>query len=293
MNDKNEEFISENTITNERISSILEIPSPSGSDECPPLRALTSDIKRGFVCQVGEVLNKIRASDVPRCLECPAGFFAGKGEESCTLCQAGTYQNEARQGQCKTCPPGTWTVEEGSKSETDCIPVCGHGTYSPSGLVPCLECPKNSYTGEPPFDGYKECIACPDDLFTFQPGANQVAECREKCQPGFYSETGLAPCAPCPLNFFQPLSGQRECFECHSTEETANTGTASKDDCQDVACPEGICEHGGLCVAVHHRPKCFCPAGFTGARCEINVDECASAPCTNGGTCVDLPQGYR
>lgn len=286
-------FNLENTITNERISSILEIPSPSGSDECPPLRALTSDIKRGFVCQVGEVLNKIRASDVPRCLECPAGFFAGKGEESCTLCQAGTYQNEARQGQCKTCPPGTWTVEEGSKSETDCIPVCGHGTYSPSGLVPCLECPKNSYTGEPPFDGFKECIACPDDLFTFQPGANQVAECREKCQPGFYSETGLAPCAPCPLNFFQPLSGQRECFECHSTEETAKTGTSSKDDCQDVACPEGICEHGGLCVAVHHRPKCFCPAGFTGARCEINVDECASAPCTNGGTCVDLPQGYR
>ena len=71
------------------------------------------------------------------------------------------------------------------------------------------------------------------------------------------------------------------------------TGTSSKDDCQDVDCPEGICEHGGLCVAVHHRPKCFCPAGFTGARCEINVDECASAPCYNGGTCVDLPQGYR
>ena len=92
------------------------------------------------------------------------------GEESCTLCPAGSYQNEPRQGVCKTCPAGTWTVEEGSKSEADCIPVCGHGTYSPSGLVPCLECPKNSYTGEPPFDGFKECIGCPDDLFTFQPG---------------------------------------------------------------------------------------------------------------------------
>ena len=42
-----------------------------------------------------------------------------------------------------------------------------------------------------------------------------------------------------------------------------------------------------------NREKCFCPAGFTGARCEINVDECASAPCYNGATCVDLPQGYR
>ena len=156
--------------TNELINDILEIPSPSGTEECPPLRALSSDVSRGFVCQIGEVLNKIRASEVPRCLECPAGFFGGQGEESCTLCPAGSYQNEPRQGVCKSCPAGTWTVEEGSKSEADCIPVCGHGTYSPSGLVPCLECPKNSYTGEPPFDGFKECIGCPDDLFTFQPG---------------------------------------------------------------------------------------------------------------------------
>ena len=277
--------------TNERIADILEIPSPSG--DCPSLRALNSDVSRGFVCQVGEVLNKIRTSDVPRCLECPAGFFAGKGEESCTLCPAGSYQNEPRQGSCKSCPAGTWTEHEGSKSEADCIPVCGHGTYGPSGLVPCLECPKDSYTGPPPFNGFKECIACPDGLFTFQPGANDVALCREKCEPGYYSETGLAPCAPCPVNFFQPLSGQRECFECHSTEETLKPGTSSKDECQDVPCPQDICEHGGLCVAVHHRPKCFCPAGFAGARCEINVDECASAPCYNGGTCVDLPQGYR
>jgi hypothetical protein len=196
-------------------------------------------------------------------------------------------------GSCKTCPPGTWTVEEGSKSEHDCIPVCGYGTYSPSGLVPCLECPQSSYTGEPPFDGFKECTACPADLFTFQPGAQGVSQCRAKCAPGTYSDTGLAPCAPCPLNFFQPLSGQRQCFECHTTEETLKVGTSSKDECQDVTCPDGICEHGGLCVAVNHRPKCFCPAGFTGANCETNVNECDSNPCYNGGDCVDLPQGYR
>ena len=99
------------------------------------LSLLESDVSRGFVCQTGEVLNKIRATDVPRCLECPSGFFAKKGAESCTLCPAGTYQNEPRQGTCKACPPGTWTETKGSQSEADCVPVCGHGTYGPSGLV--------------------------------------------------------------------------------------------------------------------------------------------------------------
>ena len=277
--------------TNEIIANLLEIPSLG--EICPPLRYTDSDVKRGFVCEEGSVLNNIVAGNVPRCLECPAGFFGAKEATSCTECPQGKYQDERRQGSCKPCPEGTFTAESGSKSIGECIPVCGYGTYSPSGLVPCLECQRNSFSGVPPSEGFTGCTNCPADHFTFQPGAQNVAQCRKECPPGTYSDTGLMPCAPCPLNFFQPLSGQRSCFECHSTEETSNKGVSSKDDCVDVICPEGLCEHGGLCLSVHHRPKCFCPAGFTGERCEINVDECASQPCYNGGTCVDSPQGYR
>lgn len=39
------------------------------------------------------------------------------------------------------------------------------------------------------------------------------------------------------------------------------------------------------------RFECVCVAGTLGARCEVNVDECASAPCGHG-KCVDGIGGY-
>lgn len=37
---------------------------------------------------------------------------------------------------------------------------------------------------------------------------------------------------------------------------------------------------------------CSCRAGFTGQRCEININECAGNPCLNGGTCQDRITDY-
>ncbi|XP_069668601.1 uncharacterized protein uif isoform X2 [Periplaneta americana] len=259
---------------------------------CPPIRALKSNISRGFDCNVGEVLN-MDTNDVPRCLHCPAGTYAGEKQQQCTHCPRGFYQNRDRQGSCIRCPMGTYTREEGSKSIADCVPVCGYGTYSPTGLVPCLECPRNSYTGEPPTDGFKDCQACPASTYTYQPAAGNKDKCRAKCSPGQYSDIGLAPCAPCPRNFFQPQSGQTTCFECPADMRTAGPGAIGREECELIQCTENACQHGGLCSPKGHGIQCFCPAGFSGRRCEIDIDECSSQPCYNGASCVDLPQGYR
>ena len=42
------------------------------------------------------------------------------------------------------------------------------------------------------------------------------------------------------------------------------------------------------------QPQLFCILWCydTGRYCEINVDECASNPCANNGTCTDLIAGY-
>lgn len=35
-----------------------------------------------------------------------------------------------------------------------------------------------------------------------------------------------------------------------------------------------------------------CMPGYTGQNCEIEINECQSHPCQNGGTCIDLVGHY-
>lgn len=39
--------------------------------------------------------------------------------------------------------------------------------------------------------------------------------------------------------------------------------------------------------------SCVCAPGFTGLRCEANIDDCESNKCQNNATCVDLVQAYH
>ena len=47
------------------------------------------------------------------------------------------------------------------------------------------------------------------------------------------------------------------------------------------------CEHKGKCINTLGSFQCRCLPGYTGPRCEIDVNECVSNPCQNDATCLD------
>ncbi|KAE9538509.1 hypothetical protein AGLY_005608 [Aphis glycines] len=62
------------------------------------------------------------------------------------------------------------------------------------------------------------------------------------------------------------------------------------------ACSPNTCAHGGICIPLGGQAdsfRCNCPPGFTGQTCQIDIDECMSTPCLNGGICHDLINGFR
>lgn len=59
------------------------------------------------------------------------------------------------------------------------------------------------------------------------------------------------------------------------------------DDCLGVSCGHGYC------MDSINSYKCVCQAGFTGAHCHTDINECEVHPCQNGGTCQDMTAEYH
>ena len=89
-------------------------------------------------------------------------------------------------------------------------------------------------------------------------------------------------------------------MDCIEKEQFCDDHTDCKDgsDEFDSNCPckSSPCSEKNTISCTNHIDKnytCNCENGFKGVTCEIDIDECASEPCKNGGTCVDLPGEYE
>ena len=68
------------------------------------------------------------------------------------------------------------------------------------------------------------------------------------------------------------------------------TGAQCETDIDE--CASAPCENEATCIDEVNGHNCSGGAGFTGVHCETDIDECASAPCENGATCIGGPTGY-
>ncbi|KAI4808144.1 hypothetical protein KUCAC02_000212 [Chaenocephalus aceratus] len=265
--------------------------------------------KPSLFCRPGSVLKG------RMCVQCPVGTYFSLEYHECESCWLGSYQDQEGQLECKSCPEGTSTAYLHSRSVGECKGQCKPGSNSLNGLEICESCPLGHFQAG---YGARECLVCPDETSTVTRGAVDEIECGVPCSAGQFSRTGLVPCYPCPRDYYQPENGRSFCLSCPFYGTTTVTGATTIQHCSSfgssflpkeesvTAAPEvevnedyqassqvfhecflNPCQNKGTCEEVGAGYVCTCMAEFTGAKCEIDIDDCDSAPCLNGGLCKD------
>uniref|UniRef100_A0A8C2PBT7 Sushi, von Willebrand factor type A, EGF and pentraxin domain containing 1 n=1 Tax=Capra hircus TaxID=9925 RepID=A0A8C2PBT7_CAPHI len=264
--------------------------------------------KAFLFCRPGSVLRG------RMCVNCPLGTYYSLEHSVCESCLMGSYQDEEGQLECKPCPTGTYTEYLHSRSSSECKGNVAHG----------LSC--SAACGVVPNQGSNSCLLhCWAD---FLPLSHQGMP----CPVGEFSRSGLMPCYPCPQDYYQPNPGKSFCLSCPFYGTTTITGARSITDCSSFSstfsaaeestvllsppghvkkkyevssqvfheCFLNPCHNSGTCQQLGRGYVCLCLPGYTGLKCEIDIDECSSLPCHNNGICKDrvgeficeCPSGY-
>ncbi|XP_055855772.1 fat-like cadherin-related tumor suppressor homolog isoform X2 [Episyrphus balteatus] len=114
-------------------------------------------------------------------------------------------------------------------------------------------------------------------------------ECQ--CHPRFtgpFCKDDLDPCSSSPCLFggkcHAEVSGNYSC--------SCPAGMSGKRCEFGRFCSPNPCKNGGVCEEGDYMAHCMC-RGYTGATCEIDLDECENQPCGNGATCVNEAGSFR
>jgi len=95
--------------------------------QCPVGKFRTQGLHRGCQdCPSGRTTNRAGSVSESDCSLpiCQAGEYLAANDNTCKLCQIGTYQPDPQQTSCISCPPDTSTVDLGAVSRNQCSNRC-------------------------------------------------------------------------------------------------------------------------------------------------------------------------
>lgn len=189
------------------------------------------------VCSAGYVLmSRI-------CVACSVGTYFDREQQKCVSCQTGFYQDEEAAISCKRCPHGLDGVGVlGAYNLKMCNLLCERGTYSTTGLKPCVPCQRNTFQ---PSHGRTTCVSCPPGVRTSGTGATSFGQCqtRVRCPPGQHYNHQRQICRVCPHNTYQGRPGEDSCIDCPMNTTTDEPGATNASACKNRRCGG---EHGAL-----------------------------------------------
>lgn len=116
-------------------------------------------------------------------------------------------------------------------------------------------------------------------------GASFICQCHPRFR-GSRCELDSNPCAS------SPCLNNGHCVNIENTYRCECPARVSGSRCQYMYCNPNPCLNRGICEEGISGPICKC-RGFTGAYCNIDINECAKNPCHNGGTCINSYGSFR
>uniref|UniRef100_UPI003AAC0E98 protein eyes shut homolog n=1 Tax=Centroberyx gerrardi TaxID=166262 RepID=UPI003AAC0E98 len=238
------------------------------------------DLSRGFKCDcLPGLTGQFCEVNIDDCEEKPCGVLSicrdALSGYNC-FCAPGFIGNncEIEVNEClsQPCQNGGFCTDELNSFSCQC-PLGITGNYCEINIDECISSPcLHNATCVDLAHGY-ECVCMPG--FAGTKCELDIDECASSpCKNG-------ATCIDQPGNYF---------CQCVAPFKGRN--------CEFLPCEaNNPCENGAECMEEldqDHFPlgfRCHCHRGFTGPRCEINVDECSSSPCLHG-FCYDVVDGF-
>ncbi|CAF0703504.1 unnamed protein product [Brachionus calyciflorus] len=246
---------------------------------------------------------------------CSAGYTGTQCEKEINECSSNPCKNGA---QCLdlvgsffcSCPTGFSGVLCEKQTITKICPenACGDGecvlTTHPTHQYAC-KCKDNSYKFEPcsSTNSVNKCSSqpCGSSLCIEAPNSPSGFVCQ--CGPNDFRTSSCQSTAViegCQTN--SCLNGGT-CVGYNANERWCNPIQAGQTCCQCATgytgyrceneineCVSNPCQNGGICENAVNSYKCTCPLGFTGTNCE-QIQGCINNPCKFGGTCTVLSNG--